>query len=38
MVSFDLDYCFDFDAKGLENYRSLGFALDNNMPVEIASL
>ena len=38
MVSFDLDYGFDFDAKGLENYRSLGFALDNNMPVEIASL
>lgn len=38
IVSFDLDYGFDIDTKGMKILRSPGFALDNNMPVEIPSL
>lgn len=37
-VSFDLDYGFDFDTKGMKILKAPGFALDNNMPVEIPSL
>lgn len=38
IVSFDLDYGFDIDTKGMKILRSPGFALDNNMPVEVPSL
>lgn len=39
MVNFDLDYGFDFDTKGMQILRyDNEFALENNVPVEVASL
>ena len=39
MVNFDLDYGFDIDTKGMQILRyDNEFALENNMPVEVASL